>query len=163
MLRRGDWRWLLALPVYQTVSTFRHEGAHALMAMAQGARITEFVFWPTVEQKRGILWGHVSFDGHTTWLMSAAPYLCDLATALLLLAVWVWARRLPRWVWLNLVILFLISPFIDSAYNYVGGTFRPHNDVAKLMRALPDLWVHLYFAVSLAFYGIATFVALRRR
>jgi hypothetical protein len=152
MLRKRDLLWLLALPIYQTVGTVRHEGGHALMAMMEGARVKRFVFLPSIREGRGILWGYVRYDGDTTWLTTAAPYFLDLLTFALLFGLCMYARRLPRWVWLNLVILGIVSPLVNSLYNYLGGILRPGNDVARLLAALPNWSVHLYFILTLSSY-----------
>ena len=69
--------WILAYPLYQLIGTFRHEASHAVVAVMQGARITEFVIWPA----QGY-WGHVNWEGTTTIAATAAPYICDLLTFL---------------------------------------------------------------------------------
>jgi hypothetical protein len=45
-MKRKDLLWALAYPVYQIIGTLRHEGSHALAAMAEGAKVTKSVFWP---------------------------------------------------------------------------------------------------------------------
>jgi len=162
-LKRRDLGWLLAIPVYQTLGTIRHEGAHALMARCQGAEITRFVFWPHFREDWGFLWGYVRYQGDTTWLTTAAPYFADVLTVLLFGAVCFWARKLPRWVWLNLLILGVISPLANSLVNYVGGFYRPKNDVAKLFRVLPTWGVHLFFLVSMSAYAVSAVGLLRRK
>lgn len=161
MLRKSDLLWLLGYPLYQLVGTFRHEGSHALVAMLEGAAIREFVWWPTVQEGMGFYWGYVRWDGHTSWLTIAAPYFVDLLTY----AVFFWlCTRAPfkrRWLWLNAVIIGLVSPLVNSLYNYWGG-FRSMNDVGRLLRALPLWQVHLYFVSTIVLYGLGLWVVLRR-
>jgi len=38
---------LLAYSVHQTIGTIKPEGSQALAAVAEGAKIAQFVFWPT--------------------------------------------------------------------------------------------------------------------
>ena len=54
-MKKKDFLWLLLYPVYQTIGTFRHEGSHALAAMAEGAEVTQFVFWPSFDNWEIIL------------------------------------------------------------------------------------------------------------
>lgn len=152
MLRKTDFLWLLLWPLYQAIGTLRHEGSHALMALAQGARIQEFVFLPSISEDAGLLWGYVSWEGSTTWLTTAAPYLTDLLTYLVFFVICYCVVRIPRWLWLNLIIVGLISPLVDSLYNYQGGFWRPASDVARLLDVLPPLAVHLYFVATLLLY-----------
>ena len=44
MIRKRDWLWLLLLPIYLIISTYRHESAHAIVATMQGAEVLKFVF-----------------------------------------------------------------------------------------------------------------------
>ena len=64
-MKKSDWLWLLAYPLYQILGTIRHEAGHALAAWLQGAEITEFVFLPGM---RGEIfyWGYVRWTGETT-------------------------------------------------------------------------------------------------
>src|SRR5690242_19390678 len=78
-LRRADLLWVLALPVYQLIGTVRHEAFHAVVAAAEGARITRFVAWPSVYEHQ-FLWGYIIWQGRTDVLVTIAPYLGDLLT-----------------------------------------------------------------------------------
>ena len=159
-MRRSDFLWLLAYPLYQLVGTLRHEAAHALVARLEGARILEFVWWPTFTEKAGFYWGYVSWKGHTGWPTLAAPYIGDLITYLLFFALLARFTIRPRWLKLNLVILGLVSPFANSLYNYWGGLFHP-NDVGKLFQELPTTSVHVYFLVTLSLYALGLIVLVR--
>ena len=77
-MKRKDLLWILAYPVYQIIGTIRHEGSHALAAMAEGAEAKKFVFWPNFDLGR-FHWGYVDW-GYSTWFATAAPYFCDLIT-----------------------------------------------------------------------------------
>src|SRR5512136_1347615 len=150
-MRKKDLLWLLAYPVYQTISTIRHEGSHALAAMAEGAHITEFVFWPTIHNGR-FYWGYLYYEGSTTWFTVAAPYFCDLLIFLVAILIILETRPRHRWLWANLLIIGVISPLVNSAYNYCNG-LKVLNDVGELLRDLNPAAVHLYFAVTLLFYA----------
>ena len=66
-MKRKDLLWFLAYPVYQTIGTLRHEGSHALAAMAEGAEVTKLVFWPSFSNGR-FYW---VFRGHHTYFCLA--------------------------------------------------------------------------------------------
>ena len=160
VLRKSHLLWIFAYPIYQAMGTIRHEASHALAAVLQGGRIEEFVFFPSIHEKMGFVWGYVRWVGSTDWVVRAAPYFCDLLTfifffLLCLLVIFRW-----RWMWLNLVILGLASPLINSAYNYLGG-LRSDNDVGHLLDVLPPWVVHTYFIVSMLFYLAGIIVTFR--
>ncbi len=67
-----------------------------------------------------------------------------------------------HWVWVNLVIIGLVSPIVNTAYNYVRGLMGS-GDVARLLEELPDPAVHAYFAVTVCLYLIGLFLVLRPR
>jgi len=149
-LRRGDLLWILAYPLYQLMGTFRHEASHALVAVLQGARIREFVFWPS-SGGSGFSWGYVTWSGSTNWLATVAPYLADLVTFALFFVVCTRVKLKRHWVWANLVIVGMVSPVVNSAYNYLNG-LRGRGDVAFLLQELPNPVVHCYFVVTLLAY-----------
>ncbi len=151
-MKKKDFLWCLLYPVYQTIGTLRHEGSHALAAMMEGAKVTEFVFWP--ELRNGVLyWGYVGWDGATTWFTTAAPYFCDLIVFFVALLIIVGARPRRRWLWLNILIIGVLSPLVNSAYNYSGGVTGGHNDVFELLQVLDPIAVHTYFGVTLLLYA----------
>ena len=151
-LQKMDLLWILAYPLYQLTGTFRHEASHALVAVFQGARIEEFVFWPTWSGST-FSWGYMSWSGATNWVTTAAPYLCDLATFAVLYVICARLRFRRHWVWVNLVAIGLISPLVNSAYNYLNG-LRDRGDVAALLQELPSPTVHCYFAITLLLYAV---------
>jgi hypothetical protein len=160
-LHRKDLLWLLAYPLYQLIGTFRHEASHALAAVLQGATVQEFVFWPT-STGSGFRWGYVSWSGPTNWVVTAAPYLCDLATFALFFVICArWPLR-RHWVWVNLVVIGLVSPLVNSAYNYLNGV-RGCGDVGRLLVTLPWQVVHTYFVATLALYVAVLFLTLSPR
>jgi hypothetical protein len=152
-MRKKDFLWLLAYPVYQIIGTFRHEASHALAAMAEGADIKKFVFWPNFDLGR-FQWGYASWKGSTTWFTIAAPYFCDLLIFFVALLVILEARPRRRWLWLNILIIGMLSSLVNSAYNYSCGLAgHSSSDVGKLLCDLNPVAVHLYFALTLLFYA----------
>jgi len=145
-MKKGDLLWILAYPLYQLIGTFRHEASHALVAMAQGNVITEFVFWPTSGY-----WGRVAWDGPPTVASMAAPYICDLLTFLIFFLVCMTVVPKRRWLWINAVAIGIISPLINSTYNYQGG-LRNTNDVGWLSQQMPPMVVHGYFWCTILAY-----------
>jgi len=148
-VNKRDFLWFLLYPVYQTIGTIRHEGSHALAAMAEGAGIKKFVFWPTFDPFR---WGYVRYDGYTTWFTTAAPYFCDLITFFVALLIILEAKPKRRWLWLNILIIGMLSPFLNSAYSYFRG-LGGLGDTGKLLSNLDPIAIHLYFALTLLFYA----------
>jgi len=151
-MRKKDFLWVLLYPVYQTISTIRHEGSHALAAMAEGAKVTEFVFWPNFDLGK-FQFGYVSWHGSTTWFTTAAPYFCDLITVFVALLIILEVKPQRRWLWFNILIIGMLSPFINSAFNYFGGVAGGRNDIGYLLSSLEPVAVHLYFALTLLFYA----------
>ncbi len=151
-MKRKDLLWILAYPVYQTIGTMRHEGSHALAAIAEGARVTKFVFWPNFDLGN-LRWGYVNWDGSTTWFTTAAPYFCDLITFFVALLVILEVEPRRRWLWLNILIIGIVSSLVNSAYNYFGGLCSSFDDVGELLGVLNPVAVHLYFTVTLVFYA----------
>ncbi|NUT05822.1 MAG: hypothetical protein HOV76_20315 [Hamadaea sp.] len=153
-LRWTDLWWLLAYPVYQSFGTIRHEGSHALVANLEGADVTNFVFWPQTDLGR-FTWGYTEWTGSTGWATDAAPYLCDL---LWFVGFFLLLTRAPirnHVVWLNLAIIGLLSPLVNSFVQWMAGIFgSPETDVAKWLDAWPDFVVHLYFFVTVTAYVV---------
>ena len=161
-IEKRDLWWMLALPIYQMVGTFRHEASHATIALLEGAVVTEFVVWPTMPQGR-LLWGYVRWDRDVSLLATAAPYLFDLVTFVAIYFVCT-QTRLRRWIWFNLVIVGAASPLINSAYNYINGVLPGRtNDVAGLLQELPDALVHSYFILTLFVYSLGLYNILKPR
>jgi hypothetical protein len=158
--RRRDLLWLVAYPAYQVLGTARHEASHALAAWIEGARVTSFVILPRLDGRRGVLWGSVGTDGPTTNLTSAAPYLVDLVAFGISFVVCMRLRR-PRWLWINVWIVGVLSPALDTAYAYLNAAFRGIGDVACLLRAGPAAAVHACFAAVLAIYAAGSVTLCR--
>ncbi|MGB2897158.1 MAG: hypothetical protein WBB65_13455 [Anaerolineales bacterium] len=159
MLQKRDLFWIIAYPIYQIIGTIRHEGSHAFVALQQGASVTEFVFWPSIT-KYGFYWGYVRIAGSTDWVFYAAPYLADLITFTIFFCICMWVLVRRKWIWLNIVIIGLISPLANSLYNYWGSA-GSNNDVGKLLEILPGKVVHGYFLLALPVYILGIFFVFR--
>ena len=157
-MRKKDFLWLLAFPVYQTIGTTRHEGSHALAAMAEGAKVTKFVFWPNFDLGK-FMWGYASWVGPTTWFTRAAPYFCDLVIFFVALLIVLEAKPKPRWLWFNILIIGVGTPLLNSAINYFAG----YSDVRELLHDLNPIAVHLYFVLTLLFYAWGLYYCYFRR
>ena len=146
ILKARDAWWALAFPVYLVIGTARHEAAHVAAALALGGRVLEFSILPS-----GNRMGYVEITGaDPEWLWVAAPYLCDVLTFAI---GYVWLMRFPparHWLFINVFAVMLLSPLINSAYNYRGvfGT----NDVGYLAQQLGSPVVHAFFVASFALY-----------
>ncbi len=159
MLKKTDLLWLLAYPIYQIIGTIRHEGSHALAGLLSGVKIQQFVFLPSIVNGQ-LYWGYVNFQSDVSWPVIAAPYLIDILTFSIFFIICLRAKFDHRWIWLNLVIIGLISPLINSAYNYLGGLIRS-NDVSYLLNNLPATLVHVYFIFTLLIYLLGLIIVLR--
>lgn len=146
-MKKSDLLWVLAYPLYQLIGTVRHEAGHAVVAWLEGYPITKFVFWPTEGR-----WGYVVWDGPVAAISLFGPYVLDLLTFLVALIVVTQGRFRRHWLWINVVILGMLSPFINSLYNYQGGLRGGSNDVGRLLGRWPPTFVHGYFLVTLALY-----------
>jgi hypothetical protein len=157
-----DLLWVLGYPVYQTFGTIRHEGSHALAALMEGADVTNFVIYPQTDLGR-FTWGYTQWNGNTGWFTDAAPYLGDLiwfAAFFFLLTRINWKTH---WVWINLVILGLISPLVNSFSQWMAGIFgSDQTDVAKWLAAWPDAVVHLFFLVAVTSYVLGILIVMFR-
>ncbi len=149
---KRDLLWVLAYPLYQLVGTLRHELGHAVVALLLGGKIEKLVFWPT-RTEAGFHWGYTVWYGRPAVIVTAAPYILDLVVfgAFFLICTRVRFRR--HWVWVNLVIVGLISPFVNSVYSYVRGVMGA-GDVARLFVELPEGLVHGFFAVTIVIYVV---------
>jgi hypothetical protein len=106
------------------------------------------------------MWGYVIYSEPAGWFVTFAPYLVDLLTFLLFFWICMRVPFFNRDIWLNAVILGLISPMINTIYNY-RGQFNGSNDVAYLLKVLPDPFVHSYFWITIIFYVVGIWMVFR--
>ncbi len=161
LVTKRDLWWLFAAPLYLAIGTLRHEASHALAGRWIGLTISDFVWWPT---DKG--WGYVRFEPTSAtvhwWVMLAAPYMCDALLLLVTVVVCSKSRRLPRWAWVNLIAVGILSPIVDTLWNYKG-FWKPRNDVANIIRGYGAGWTHFAFAILLAGYVVGLLVLIRRQ
>jgi hypothetical protein len=161
-VKKTDWWWLLGFPVYLILGTARHEGAHALAAWLQGADIVEFVVIPGVRDG-GLYFGYVQWSGgNPNWLTTAAPYFLDLLTFGIFFAVCYFGAFRRRWLWLNLVIIGMISPLVNSGYQYLKPGLQMGGDIGWLLLRLPPVWMHTYLIVTLVLYLVGLGLVFRQ-
>lgn len=157
-LRAGDLWWVLASPVYLVLGTLRHEGSHLLVGLAQGGRIGAFSILPS---DRG--WGFVQMQGgQISWLTFAAPYLGD---ALVFAAGYVWAFRIAptrRWLFVNVFVVMMLSPLINTANNSVGGLASSGSDFFWLGRQFGAVAVTVASGLAIASYSYGILRVLTR-
>lgn len=151
-MKKTDLFWLLLSPVYLILGTIRHEGCHALAAIAEGLQVQKFVFWPSIGPGGVFYFGYVYWEGTRSWMTMAAPYAGDLLTFAAGFIICAYTKIPQRWVWINVLILTVLSPFINSAFNYFGG-INNGNDIGFLLQALHPMLVHTYFGLTLAMYA----------
>ena len=130
------------------VTTFRHEGSHALTALLQGVELREVRLFPGIREDVGFYFGYVIRGDGGTWLIDAAPFFSALvwATAAYLILM---NMSVHRRLWLPAVFVGLVSPLVDLAYNYQVGFWREGTDVSDLLASQPSVIVHLYFIFSI--------------
>jgi len=116
------WSWsdllvhLALYPVYQVLSTARHEFAHAAAGWLSGMRILELHVLPGRRDGRWY-WGYVRWVGTPNVHCHLAPYYVDVAC--LPFGVWL-AFKTPPWpfhAWAAAVVMLAVSPAIDTVYN----------------------------------------------
>lgn len=160
-MKRSDAIWLLMLPIYVALDTLRHETSHALAGWLVGGNVLEINFLPNWNL------GHFSF-GYTiltvelNWLIVGAPFIIDLIV--FSLAFWFCLRypQMPRWIWVNLVILGMFLPALDSFQAWWGSQERM-NDAAHLLKMMSPWLVHGGFLLALRFYAIGIIIVWVQR
>jgi hypothetical protein len=159
--RGRDWLWTIGLPIYILIGTARHELAHAFAATLEGARVQGIHLIPSLTPHHGVLWGYVNWTGTTTWLSLAAPYFCDLLT--FLLGAWIFCSRItmPRWIRVQVFVIGVLSPAINSLFNYAAALYNPTADVARVVTTVPFGWVVAWVVVSLAVYWVSIFFLVK--
>jgi hypothetical protein len=136
------WPHLLAYPIYQVLSTIRHELAHALAAVLSGWEVTEIGIFPSKRNDKWY-WGYCSWSHPTdprrrpNVHMSLAPYyvnaavLCAGAGLVMHLH-----SRFPPHAWIAFIILFIISPVVDTLYNLLKWKIKGCGDFQSAVDTL---------------------------
>jgi hypothetical protein len=130
-----EWSWsdllvhLALYPVYQVISTARHELAHAAAGWLSGMCILELHVLPGRRDGRWY-WGYVRWEGTPNVHCHLAPYYVDVAC--LPFGVWL-ALDPPRWsfhAWAAAVVMLAVSPAIDTVYNLLKWRISGTGDFA---------------------------------
>jgi hypothetical protein len=152
---------MFGLPIYILIGTARHELSHAFAATLEGAQVQSIHLIPSLTPHYGVLWGYVNWTGTTTWLSLAAPYFCDLLT--FLLGTWIFRSRItmPHWLRVQVFVIGVLSPAINSLYNYTAALYNPTADVARVEATVPHGWVAAWVVVSLAVYWVSIFFLVK--
>jgi len=159
-IRKRDLLYLFGAPLYLLIGTLRHELAHAVVALLEGVTIKSFVFWPSFFRGK-FCWGYVLMKGERDWLVIAAPYFLDfLCVMIVLIILWRFSSR-SHFLWANLVIIGMVSPFVNSAYQYIRSFVGNRGDVYSMKGELPDALIHIYFIVTILIYAAVLYLALR--
>jgi hypothetical protein len=131
-----DWSWqdvlvhVLLYPVYQVLSTARHELAHAIAGRMAGLRIIEVHVLPGRRDGRW-RWGYVRWDGTPGIHCHLAPYYAAFAS--LPFGVWI-ALDPPAWplhAWATATVMLLVSPLVDTIYNLLKWRLNGSGDLAS--------------------------------
>jgi len=154
MKRTKDLLWLLAIPVYLLINYLRHESAHALADWLQGMQGSLF-FLPRLTLD-GLLTGSQVWDTNVSWMTLAMPFLSDLGTFLIFFYICMAVPFRTRWLWINLVIVGLVLPLVNSGWHFFGNTMN----VRALTQLLPAKSVNLYFTGTLGFYLIGILLVI---
>jgi hypothetical protein len=93
----------------------------------------------------------------------AAPYIIDFLFFALFGILCAAIPRMPRWAWVNCFIIGVLSPLIDTAYNYRGLFTGKHNDAVYLARVHGAVVTHVLFATAVVCYIIGVTVIVMRR
>ena len=101
--------------------------------------------------------------GRVTPLVIAAPYLVDFFFFALFGIICAAIPRMPRWAWVNCFIIGVLSPLIDTAYNYRGLFIGKYNDAVYLARVHGSIVTHVLFATAIACYIVGTASVVMRR
>jgi hypothetical protein len=132
------WSWwallvhLALYPVYQVLSTARHELAHAAAGWLSGLRILEVRVIPCRRDGRSY-WGYVRWEGTPNVHCHLAPYYVDLAC--LPAGIWL-AVDPPAWpfhAWAAAVVMLLVSPVVDTLYNLLKWRLYGTGDFAAAL------------------------------
>jgi len=134
------WNWqdilyaALCYPIIQVLSMIRHELSHALAAVLSGWNVIEISVLPSKRNGKWY-WGYCRWN-HPTDLrerpnihMSLAPYYVNAAALCIGVAA---VSRLhimwPPHAWIAFVVLFIISPAVDTLYNLLKWKIKDSGD-----------------------------------
>ncbi|NSW53738.1 MAG: hypothetical protein HPY85_14650 [Anaerolineae bacterium] len=154
-LIKKDSHWLYALPIYLLINSLRHQIANVIAVLLTGGRLTRFTLLPDFSPAGWLRFSNIQWVGGEEWLILAAPYVADLITFVVFFLLLQRKVVQKRWLFINLLILGLLSPVFNSAYDYFSTVFVA-TDVSRIISHMPyEELVHLYFVLTLSFYVMA--------
>ena len=162
IFKKSDLSWLLGVPVYILINSFRHELANMLMVLLTGGKLIQVSVFPVFSPGGWLKFGSILWEGGIEWLILAAPYLCDLLF-FSIFAYFTYKRPFKNhWLLLGLVIIGLFSPIFNSGYEYFSSIFVK-TDVTRIIELLPnEEVVHIYFVMTLAYYVLGLTTVINR-
>jgi hypothetical protein len=131
------------------------------MAHLEGADIYELRLIPGIHDELGFYFAYVKHSEHTTWLTEAAPYFADILLLLITISLLLLKKNVRYFN--EILLIGMLSPFIDLIYNYQGGLWRDGTDVADLLILLPGYIVHIVCIGSIVISMLAFFFLRNRR
>jgi hypothetical protein len=154
-------RWLLAAfaPLFVIFGTLVHEGAHALVVVAQGGTVVDLRVLPSVGPG-GVSFGHTLHDGRASpaWV-AIAPAIAwvVIGAAAVALVARIRARRVAEGVLLALVVV----PMVDLSFAFAGLFLaRPSMDLHRVLHGRETL---AGVAMSLVFPSFGRWCWIRWR
>lgn len=129
---------LLLYPIYQVMSTLRHELCHVIAGVMNGLHILDVHILPCKRDNRWYF-GYTLFD---TWPESIhvylAPYYLDLVCLAAGFAIWNfcrdWLATLSVHAYIVVLVMLVLSPGIDILYNIANWLLHDRGDFALAFR-----------------------------
>jgi len=150
--KKSDLSWLLGAPFYILINSLRYQLAAILMVSLTGGTILNKSFLPTFGNGGWLRFSTVRWQGGVDWLILSAPYLADLIFFVCIAAITYNFRIKHRSVLINLIIIGLLFPILNSGYSYICSAFV-QTDMTRIIDLMPfEEVVHLYFVATLGAY-----------
>ena len=152
MFKKSDVTWLLGAPFYILINSLWHQLASILLVWMTGGKVLSMSFLPIFSNSGWLRFGAVTWQGGIDCLILSAPYFADLLIFFCFAAIIYNFRIKHRWVLINLFIIGLLFPFVNSGYNYFLSAFMK-TDIIHIIELMPfEEVVHLYFVATLVGY-----------
>jgi hypothetical protein len=146
----------LGVLVFTTVGIVRHEGSHLVWTYLAGDVVEKLSLLPSAKSLGSV---RVAGSG-LSWGAGAAPYLVDwlfFATG----AFWfIHARPRQAWVRITAIVIFMVSPVIDTVWNYIGMYWSRRSDFSILSALSSRGSVNILFAGLIAAYALGAVIIL---
>ena len=132
---------ILAYPIYQILSTIRHELSHAVAYWLSGWRVTEIKVLPSKVDGR-FYWGYIRVEPKNHYNlnihMALAPHYVNLISITAWLSWYLndypWIRSDATHTWIIITVLGLISPAVDFGYGLLKSIITNHGDFASALK-----------------------------